>query len=61
MLGLCPLREIDLLLQLRLAIIGGSEHRGAVTFIKAEQNQSEGAEAQGQFGGRGSERLGLFW
>ena len=46
-LGLWPLWELDLLLQLRLAIIGGSEHRGAVTFIKTEQNQSERAEAQG--------------
>ena len=69
MLGLWPLRELDLLLQLRLAIIRGSEHRGAVTFLKVEQNQSacsvpwrgQGQKHGAQFGGRGGECLGLFW
>lgn len=57
--GLRPLGELGLLLQLRLAIIGGSEHRGAVTCLKVEQNQSacgvpwrgRGQKHPGQFGG----------
>lgn len=60
--------EVDLLLQLRLAIIGGSEHRGAMTFLKVEQNQSAcsvpwrggGRSTRPSLEGRGGECLGLL-